>query len=384
MTKKTLYIFSIIFLFSLFILPKVSFATVTLTASNLTSTSVTLNSSGLTSSTAVIFSLESLNSAFPYTASFNTFSNFNGGSSKPFYALNPLCNYKATIVYSANPSSILETLIFITPSAESSNKSITSFKFSSFNPDVVGVIDESSKMIALTVPSGTNITALVPTIVIYDSKATISPLSGVPKDFSEAVTYTVTAENGSTVGYTAVVFVENSIVLGDECPGNAVNYPECTLDIDGKCVNGKIPPECTTGNGSGGNGGAFTAFDNGGLVPCGTERADIVIDKTTGKETGGEITNPCEENGMKYLMDMINKIINYMLFVLALPIAAIMFAYAGFMLVVSGGEAGKRTKAKEIFLNVALGLILAAACWLIVNTILSTVGYDGSWIGFTN
>jgi len=128
--------------------------------------------------------------------------------------------------------------------------------------------------------------------------------------------------------------------------------------------------------------GGITPFDNGGLVPCGTLRSPIYTDTTTGKQMGGDIKNPCEVNGMKYLMDMINKIINYMLFVLALPIAAIMFAYAGFMLILSGGESSKRTKAKEIFMNVLIGLIVAAACWLIVNAILSIVGYDGSWIGF--
>ena len=66
---------------------------------------------------------------------------------------------------------------------------------------------------------------------------------------------------------------------------------------------------------------------------------------------------------------------------MAIPIAAIMFAYAGFMLVTSGGASEQRTKAKGIFVSVAIGLALAAACWLIVHTLLSIVGYNGSWIG---
>ena len=63
-----------------------------------------------------------------------------------------------------------------------------------------------------------------------------------------------------------------------------------------------------------------------------------------------------------------------------------MFAYAGFLMIFSGGESGKRTKAKGIFWNVALGLILAAASWLIIHTILGIVGYNTgngfNWFGF--
>lgn len=118
--------------------------------------------------------------------------------------------------------------------------------------------------------------------------------------------------------------------------------------------------------------------DNGGLVPCGNEVTPFVKDKT-GKTSGGEILNPC---GFDELMIMINKVIHFILFDMVLPISAIMFAYAGFLLLTSGGEAAKKTKAKNIFTNVAMGLIIAVLAWLIINTILSILGYDGAWIGF--
>ena len=59
-----------------------------------------------------------------------------------------------------------------------------------------------------------------------------------------------------------------------------------------------------------------------------------------------------------------------------------MFAYAGFELVTSGGETSKREKAKKIFTNVAFGLAIAVAAFLIVQTILSIVGYKTSWDWF--
>ncbi len=82
------------------------------------------------------------------------------------------------------------------------------------------------------------------------------------------------------------------------------------------------------------------------------------------------------------LLALINKVINFILFDLAVPIAAIMFAYAGFKMVIAGEESGgARTQAKEIFLNALFGLLMAAAAWLIISTLLWILGYDGTWIG---
>lgn len=83
------------------------------------------------------------------------------------------------------------------------------------------------------------------------------------------------------------------------------------------------------------------------------------------------------------LMDLINIVIRFVLYDMVIPIAAIMFAYAGFEMIISGGDSGARTKAKNTFTNVVIGLIIAVAAFLIVRTILSILGYQqGSWIGF--
>ena len=82
------------------------------------------------------------------------------------------------------------------------------------------------------------------------------------------------------------------------------------------------------------------------------------------------------------LMTLINKVIHFVLYDMAIPIAAIMFAYAGFLLVTAGGETGAVTKARSIFTNTVLGLIFAVAAFVIIRTILSILGYEGSWIGF--
>jgi hypothetical protein len=92
----------------------------------------------------------------------------------------------------------------------SSAKAITGFAFNGLTPAVTGTINETSKTITATVPAGTNRTALVPTITV-SANATVSPLSGVATDFTSAVTYTVTAQDGTTQAYTVTVSVASGI-----------------------------------------------------------------------------------------------------------------------------------------------------------------------------
>lgn len=93
---------------------------------------------------------------------------------------------------------------------------------------------------------------------------------------------------------------------------------------------------------------------------------------------------PCDGDNCDFtqFMNLINNVINFIFVYLAVPLCAIMFAYAGILLVTSGGSTEARGKAKTIFTNSALGLILAAASFLIIRTLLAILGYDGDWIGF--
>jgi hypothetical protein len=101
----------------------------------------------------------------------------------------------------------------------SSAKAITAFSFAS--PAATGVINESLHTIALSVPYGTNVSALVPTVTI--SGASVSPASGVARDFSSQVTYTVTAADASTQDYAVTVTVA-PLTIGDAYQGGIVAY----------------------------------------------------------------------------------------------------------------------------------------------------------------
>lgn len=118
------------------------------------------------------------------------------------------------------------------------------------------------------------------------------------------------------------------------------------------------------------------------IMPVVSLAENIVLVPCTNTPINGVIPD-ADLCGFNALMALVNKVINFILYYMAIPIAAIMFAYAGFLMVTAGGEAaGARTKAKSIFFNALIGLVLAAACWLIVKLILSIVGYNGTWIGF--
>ncbi|MFA5080666.1 MAG: hypothetical protein WC472_03540, partial [Candidatus Paceibacterota bacterium] len=65
-------------------------------------------------------------------------------------------------------------------------------------------INQTNHTIAVTVPYGTTVTSLTPTITI-SADATISPLSGVAQNFTSPVTYRVTAQGGAFQDYTVTV-----------------------------------------------------------------------------------------------------------------------------------------------------------------------------------
>ena len=81
----------------------------------------------------------------------------------------------------------------------SSAKAITSFSISGIG----AIINESNRTISLAI-SDTDFTSLSTEITI-SSNSTINPASGVLQDFTNPITYTVTAEDGSSVDYVVTV-----------------------------------------------------------------------------------------------------------------------------------------------------------------------------------
>lgn len=84
---------------------------------------------------------------------------------------------------------------------------------------------------------------------------------------------------------------------------------------------------------------------------------------------------PCDGPDCDFnsVVELIQRGIDFILTYAILPIAAVMFAYAGYILLFQGDNPGERTKAMNIFKNVAIGVVVVMAAWLIVHTILSSL-----------
>ncbi|MFA8434554.1 MAG: endonuclease [Marinifilaceae bacterium] len=85
-------------------------------------------------------------------------------------------------------------------STVSSAKAITSFTIDGKK----GIINTSNHTITFNFPENTQVTALAPEIVI-SNKASVSPQSGTPQNFTNPVSYTVTAEDGSQQTYQVTI-----------------------------------------------------------------------------------------------------------------------------------------------------------------------------------
>jgi len=89
-------------------------------------------------------------------------------------------------------------------SGQSSAKDILSFSMPGQTASTI-----SGDAINVTVPTGTDVTALVPAFTV-SPLATAAPLTGVARDFTSPQTYTVTAQNLSTRTYTVTVSFSSS------------------------------------------------------------------------------------------------------------------------------------------------------------------------------
>lgn len=94
----------------------------------------------------------------------------------------------------------------------------------------------------------------------------------------------------------------------------------------------------------------FVTF-GAGLVPCGGGGGEPICD-------------------FDQLIVMTNNIIGFLLFKVAIPLAALGFMYAGAMLVLSPNKDSAWTDAKESFWNIGKGFLLIFGSFLLVKLIL--------------
>ena len=94
--------------------------------------------------------------------------------------------------------------------ATTTAKGITSFAING----IAGAVNNTTNTITITMPRGTDVTKLTPTISTNGVKS-LTPGSGETVNFTNSVNYTATMEDGSTKTYTVTVYVEKG-TLSDQ------------------------------------------------------------------------------------------------------------------------------------------------------------------------
>lgn len=94
------------------------------------------------------------------------------------------------------------------------------------------------------------------------------------------------------------------------------------------------------------------------IVPCGNT-----------KDANGRIVDECSYYDFIVLINnLIETAVKF-----SFPAAAIMFAWAGLILILNPDSPGKRDEAKGIFKNVFIGFAIILSAWLVVSTIANTI-----------
>jgi hypothetical protein len=152
-------------------------------------------------------------------------------------------DFTAPVAYqvSAADNSTATYIVTVTV-ASISAKALTAYSIAG----VAGMIDEAAKTIAVAVPNGTAVTALVATFTTTGANASVGAAvqtSGTTSnDFTSPVAYTVTAGDGSTVIYTVTVTVAAAAGSGVNL-GTAGNYV-----ILASSAISTVPASAITGN----------------------------------------------------------------------------------------------------------------------------------------
>ena len=120
-------------------------------------------------------------------------------------------NFTGPVAYTVTAADLSTATYTVTVTvAASSAKAITAYSFAGFT-GAAGIINEPAKTIAVTVPNGTNVTALVATFTTTGASVTVGATPQVSlataNNFTAPVTYRVTAADGTFVDYVVTVTV---------------------------------------------------------------------------------------------------------------------------------------------------------------------------------
>ncbi len=101
------------------------------------------------------------------------------------------------------------------------------------------------------------------------------------------------------------------------------------------------------------------SFASATLVPCGP-----------GTGSAGGTGKPCE---FKDLVTLVENVINFSLYKIAIPLVVTMIVYGGFVIMTAGDSTDKVAQGRKIIQSAIIGVVIALGAWLIISEILSTL-----------
>lgn len=210
----------------------------------------------------------------------------------------------------------------------------------------------------------------VPLIVELSSDENIADLQNIEMDVTDGI---LSGPNGwvnvflSPVDYGSTYYIQVTDGQGQSVIDPAVqeitlNQTNISLPIPG--MDDIIVPTSGGGQGAGDVGFDFNnAVPSGGLVPPECQNGFN-----------------CDFNS---LLTLVNNVVNFIL-ILSFPVLAVVIAWVGFLFLSSGGDSGRRSKAKQVLMKTIIGFIVLLAAWLIIKGILLGLGYQGDLLTIFN
>lgn len=110
----------------------------------------------------------------------------------------------------------------------------------------------------------------------------------------------------------------------------------------------------------------------------------IIIPTLAGAQNGGIVQcgNAPDGSDACTITDffaMLARIYDFLVKWIATPLAILAITIGAVVLMTSAGNPAQATRGKQILMFAIIGLVLVFCSWLIIQTILSAIGYTGSW-----
>jgi hypothetical protein len=151
-------------------------------------------------------------------------------------------NFTTPVAFTLTATDSTTTTYTVTVTVASiSAKTITSYALAG----VAGTVNETAKTISVTMPSGTNVTALVATFATTGAGVKVGPVaqaSGTtPNSFASPVAYTVTAGDSTTATYTVTVTVTVALASAKTITAYSLAGVAGTVNENSKTITLTMP-----------------------------------------------------------------------------------------------------------------------------------------------